>query len=92
MIVIIFISSAILRRLWAGFRMGKTYKNKGGYWKYKNSGKYVHIVNAEKKVGGIIFSGYEVHHKDKNINNNRISNLAVLKKLFHQDVVHNKKK
>ena len=92
MIGVIFIPLAILRKFWTGLHTSKTYKNKGGYWKYKNSGRYVHIVNAEKKVGDKIFSGYEVHHKDKNINNNHISNLAVLKKLFHQDVVHNKKK
>jgi hypothetical protein len=72
--------------------MAKTYKNKGGYEKYKDSGNYVHIANAEKKVGGKIYSGYEVHHKDGNKNNNSTSNLAVLKKEFHQKVVHSRKK
>ncbi|MCK4729909.1 MAG: HNH endonuclease [Candidatus Aenigmarchaeota archaeon] len=72
--------------------MAKTYKNKSGYRKYKDSGKFVHIANAEKKIGGKIFKGYEVHHKDLNKDNNRISNLAVLKKDFHQKVVHKKKK
>lgn len=72
--------------------MDKTYKNKSGYRRYKDSGKFVHIANAEKKVGGKIYTGYEVHHKDGNKNNNSISNLAVLKKDFHQKVVHKKKK
>lgn len=72
--------------------MAKAYKNKSGYWKYKDSDKFVHIANAEKKVGGKIYDGYEVHHKDHNKNNNRISNLAVLKKSFHQGTVHKKKK
>ena len=71
--------------------MTKTYKNKGGYHKYKDSDKFVHIANAEKKVGGKIHKGYEVHHKDGNINNNKTSNLAVLKKNFHQKVIHKKK-
>ena len=68
--------------------MRKTYKNKSGYLAYKDSGKFVHRVNAEKKVGGKIHEGYEVHHKDGNKNNNSQSNLAVLKKGFHRKVCH----
>ena len=68
--------------------MAKTYKNKSGYKKYANSGKFVHIAQAEKKVGGKINDGYEVHHKDGNKTNNKISNLAVLKKKFHRRVCH----
>jgi len=68
--------------------MKKTYKNKSGYLKFRNSGKLVHISQAEKKVGGKIFPGYEVHHKDGNKLNNRVKNLAILKKKFHRRVCH----
>ena len=61
-----------------GLNMPKTYKNKSGYKKYANGGKFVHIAQAEKKV----------HHKDGNKTNNRVSNLAVLKKKFHRKVCH----
>jgi len=54
-------------------------------------GKFIHIAQAEEKVGGKIYEGYEVHHKDENANNNKISNLAVLKKDFHKNI-HSKKK
>ena len=70
--------------------MTKTYITKRGYRRYKNTGKFVHIANAEKKVGGKIYEGDEVHHKDKNKLNNRISNLAILKKKFHR-WIHKKK-
>lgn len=65
-------------------KMAKTYTNKSGYRRYKNTGKFVHRANAEKKVGGKIRKGYEVHHKDGNRQNNKPSNLAVLKKAFHR--------
>jgi hypothetical protein len=71
-----------------GLNMPKTYKNKSGYKKYANGGKFVHIAQAEKKVGGKIYKDYEVHHKDGNKTNNRVSNLAVLKKKFHRKVCH----
>jgi len=68
--------------------MARIYKNKSGYPTYSNSGKFVHIAQAEKKVGGKIYDGYEVHHKDGDKSNYRIDNLAVLKKRFHRKVVH----
>lgn len=68
--------------------MAKTYKNKSGYSVYSNSGKFVHIAQAEKKVGGKIYKGYEVHHKDGNKLNNSEENLAVLKKHFHRKIIH----
>ena len=68
--------------------MAKMYKNRSGYSKYSNTGKFVHIAQAEKKVGGKIYKGYEVHHKDGDKSNYRISNLAVLRKKFHRRVVH----
>jgi len=63
-------------------------RNKSGYKVFKERGKIqsVHKRVAEKKVGGKIYPGYEVHHKDGNKNNNRPSNLAVLKKSFHKKI------
>ncbi len=70
-----------------GFR-----RNNSGYKVFKENGKTqsVHKRVAEKKVGGKIYPGYEVHHKDGNKNNNRPSNLAVLKKSSHKNI-HAKK-
>ena len=67
-------------------------RNKSGYKVFKESGKIqsVHKRVAEKKVGGKIYPGYEVHHKDGNKNNNRPSNLAVFKKSVHKKI-HAKK-
>ncbi len=67
-------------------------KNKSGYQVFREGGKMlsVHKRVAEKKVGGGIYEGYEVHHKDGNKDNNRPSNLAVIKKSFHRKI-HAKK-
>ena len=64
------------------------FKNKSGYKVFKENGKTisVHKRVAEKKVGGSIFSGFEVHHKDGNKNNNRPFNLAVIKKCTHRKI------
>lgn len=45
---------------------------------------------AEKKVGGLIFAGYEVHHLDRNKMNNKPSNLTVVSKAAHRSI-HRKK-
>ena len=67
-------------------------KNKSGYKYFKEGNKivFVHKRVAEKKVGGKILKGYQVHHKDGNKENNRPSNLAVLKTSFHRKI-HSKK-
>ena len=67
-------------------------KNRSGYQVFSQGGSThsVHKRVAEKKVGGRIYSGYEVHHKDGNKNNNRSSNIAVLKKSFHRKI-HSKR-
>jgi len=67
-------------------------RNKSGYKVFEERGKIqsVHKRVAEKKVGGKIYPGYEVHHKDGNKNNNRPSTLAVLKKSVHKKI-HAKK-
>ncbi len=70
-----------------GFR-----RNKSGYKVFNENGKWksVHKRVAEKKVGGKIFPGREVHHIDGNKNNNRPSNLTVVKKSVHKKI-HAKK-
>ena len=68
------------------------WKNKSGYKVFREGNKTVSVHKrvAEKKVGGSIYDGYEVHHKDGDKNNNRPSNLAVLRKSFHRKI-HAKK-
>ena len=64
------------------------FKNKSGYKVYKSGSKTksVHKRVAEKRLGGKVFKGYEVHHKDGNKINNRSSNLSVIKKSTHKEI------
>jgi len=69
-------------------------KNKSGYKVFKDSDgktRSVHKRVAEKKMGGKVKKGYEVHHKDGNKANNRPSNLWAVKKSTHKKL-HSKKK
>ena len=68
------------------------FRKNNGYKQFSENGKwkYTHRRVAEKKLGGKIFFGYEVHHIDGNKNNNRYSNLRVLKKSDHRRI-HSKK-
>jgi len=62
-------------------------KNKSGYKVYTDrDGKTrsVHKRVAEKKVGGSIWNGYEVHHRNENKIDNRSSNLQIIKKSTHR--------
>ncbi len=62
-------------------------KNKSGYKVFTDSDgktKSVHKRVCEKKMGGSVKKGYEVHHKDGNKSNNRPSNLVALKKSSHK--------
>jgi hypothetical protein len=70
--------------------MVRTHKNKSGYKINDATGRFVHIEQAEKKVGGRIYAGYEVHHKNENNTDNRIDNLAVVSKPLHR-AIHKKK-
>lgn len=71
--------------------MAKTYINRKGYKRYSNSGKSVHRHVAKRKLGGKIWKGYVVHHKDGNKRNNRRSNLHVMKRSSH-NTLHTKKR
>jgi hypothetical protein len=75
-----------------GFR---TWTNSGGYQKFVDprTGKseYTHRRVAEKAIGGKIFPGYEVHHRDGDKTNNRPSNLDVIHEKVHH-AIHAKKK
>ncbi|MBU0459355.1 MAG: HNH endonuclease [Nanoarchaeota archaeon] len=69
-------------------------KNKSGYKVYKTKSgeiKSVHQRVAEKKIGGPVRKGYEVHHRDGNKINNRPGNLSVIKRSTHK-TIHAKKK
>ena len=64
-------------------------RTRNGYSQYRTSSgryKYTHRRVAEKKMGGRIRSGYEVHHRDGNKRNNRPSNLRVMSKSAHRAI------
>jgi hypothetical protein len=61
----------------------KTYIDKKGYKRDKKTGKAEHRTNAERKVGGKIYPGRVVHHKDGNKLNNDPSNLQVMSRSDH---------
>jgi hypothetical protein len=64
------------------------FKNKSGYSCFKEGGqtKSVHKRVCEKKMGGAVRSGYEVHHVDGNKDNNRASNLRAVRKSTHRKI------
>ena len=72
----------------AGFLQTRT--NRSGYQQFKDSrtGQWVltHRRVAEKKVGGRIFPGMEVHHIDGDKSNNRASNLTIVSKERHRRI------
>ena len=58
--------------------MGRIFKDKKGYARYKDTSELVHRKVAEKMVGGGIGKNRVVHHKDENKMNFRRSNLEVM--------------
>lgn len=68
----------------------KTRTNGSGYRQFwdEETGRweYTHRRVAEKKMGGRIRSGYEVHHKDGDKTNNRPDNLVALPRHEHREV------
>jgi len=53
----------------------KTYTDKNGYKRFKDSNKYVHRWVVEKRVERKLTSDEVVHHKNRNKSDNRPSNL-----------------
>jgi len=70
--------------------MFKFYKDKKGYPRDKKDGQLIHRKVARKKVGGFLFPGTVVHHKDGNKSNFRKSNLQVMSRSRHSKL-HAKK-
>jgi hypothetical protein len=70
--------------------MAKSYKTRKGYRKWKDSGRYVHRTQAEKKIGGRLWPGRVVHHKNRNRQDNRMENLQVMRRSEHS--AHHAKK
>jgi hypothetical protein len=68
-------------------RSGRTYVGKGGYKRFKNSGKLVHRYVAEKKLGRKLKRDEVVHHKNHNNQDNTPANLVV----YPSQSVHMKK-
>ena len=56
------------------------YNNKKGNW------QFTHRRVAEKKIGGSIPRGHEVHHINQNKSDNRPSNLSILTKYVHRSI------
>jgi hypothetical protein len=72
----------------------QTRTNSSGYQQFKDphTGQWesTHRRVAEKKVGGQIYPGREVHHIDGDKSNNRPSNLTILSSAQHRRI-HRKK-
>lgn len=58
---------------------------KRGYWYCSVLHKYLHVYVYEK-YNGKIKKGYEVHHRDKNKDNNNIDNLILLSVHEHREL------
>ena len=73
-----------------GRSRGVSTRSRNGYSQYYDRGsgswKYTHRRVAEKKLGGRIRRGYEVHHINHNKRDNRPSNLTVLSRSVHRAI------
>jgi hypothetical protein len=63
--------------------MGNTYIDENGYPRFKDSGKAVHRVVAENKIGRELRDHEVVHHKDGDKTNFRKENLRVTSRSHH---------
>jgi hypothetical protein len=59
------------------------YVDKKGYPRWNSNNGLVHRTVAKNMVGGRIFSGMVVHHRDGNKRNFRKSNLWIMSRSFH---------
>jgi hypothetical protein len=66
----------------------KTYSDKKGYQRFKDSNTPVHRWAAEKKLGRKLRNGEVVHHKDRNKANNAPSNLYMFRSQADHDRAH----
>lgn len=71
--------------------MARMYVGKNGYKRYSDSGILVHRHVARQKLGGDIWEGFDVHHRNGNKLDNRRSNLQVMHESDHKSY-HNKKR
>lgn len=70
------------------FSNSKTYIDRNGYKRFKDSNKLVHRHSAEKKLGRKLKPREVVHHKDRNKQNNSAGNLWVFPNQKIHDKVH----
>ena len=66
----------------------KTYIDKKGYPRYKDSGKLVHRVVMSKVLKRPLKDEEVVHHKDRNKKNNSLDNLWVYPNQKEHDKTH----
>jgi len=84
--------------LYLKFARSPLFKKKrivNGYEQYRDwwgRWKFTHIYNAEKKVGGKIWKGHVVHHRDGDKRNNSPENLQVMKRGRHSRMHYAKRK
>ena len=67
-------------------------KDKRGYKRFADSGKYVHRHVAERKLGRKIPKGWDVHHKNGIKTDNRRCNLEAMPKGAHYKLHKDRKK
>jgi hypothetical protein len=66
----------------------KTYTDKKGYRRFKDSNRPVHRWVAENSLGRKLKRGEVVHHKDRNKSNNSAVNLHVFRNQAAHDKIH----
>ena len=70
----------------------KFYYDEKGYPRWRDTRELVHRTVAAKKIGGKIYPGLVVHHKDGNPHNFRKDNLAIMKRSQHSGLHRRKRR